>query len=318
MEHAFLLLTTQQQFASGGWGPNETFITPHQGELCKALSTTVDHFETPCGAYSATKLSRYLTTFNASPRSTTHADNMERVLYNTILAVKPPDNDGDYPYYSTYSPAAHKVYYQSKWPCCSGTLIQTVADYPLNLFFHNDAGIYVMQYTPSHVTWMHNGTEVRIAQQTGYPTEDICNLSIEADNPVEFTLSLRIPNWLEHNAAIVVNGKPSTMKAQPGTYAHLRRTWRSGDRVTITLPQTFRTEPIDDHNPNIVALMRGPLQYVALSDSPTLGSERLTLPAGLKQAGPQTFVENYAGQKITFVPLYLVRDQTYTSYFTRA
>src|SRR5581483_12486262 len=32
MQQAFGLLTTQQQFASGGWGPNETFIHPHRGE----------------------------------------------------------------------------------------------------------------------------------------------------------------------------------------------------------------------------------------------------------------------------------------------
>lgn len=98
MQNAFTLLTTQQQFASGGWGPNETFITPHKGELCASLSTTVDHFETPCGSYAATKLARYLTRFTADPQDTRYGDNLERVLYNTILAVKFPDSDGDYPY----------------------------------------------------------------------------------------------------------------------------------------------------------------------------------------------------------------------------
>ena len=40
--NAFTLLTTQQQFASGGWGPNETFVTPRRGELYASLSSTVD------------------------------------------------------------------------------------------------------------------------------------------------------------------------------------------------------------------------------------------------------------------------------------
>jgi DUF1680 family protein len=247
-----------------------------------------------------------------------HADNMERVLYNTVLAVKPPDDEGDYPYYSTYSPTARKVYYQAKWPCCSGTLIQTVADYPLNLYFRANDGLYVTQYTPSQVEFIHDGIRICITQQTEYPAEDVCTLSIETDKPVTFTLALRIPAWLERRAAIAVNGKPSAVEARPGTYSRLRRTWHTDDFVTLTLAQTFRTEAIDDRNPNTVALMRGGIQYVALSDSPTLGSERLTLPAGLRQAGPQSFVENYAGKTITFVPLYLVRDQTYTSYFTRA
>jgi DUF1680 family protein len=318
MQHGFELLTTQQQFASGGWGPNETFITPHRGELHAALSTTVDHFETPCGAYAATKLSRYLMTFADSPRNTIYADNMERVLYNTILAVKMPDTDGDYPYYSTYSPAARKVYYQKKYPCCSGTLIQTVADYPLNLYFRGKDGLYVTQYIPSNMAWNHNGTNVYITQETNYPSEDTCSLGIQADRPVEFTLYLRIPGWLERTASIAINDRPATIDARAGTYTRLRRTWRSGDRVTLTLPQTFRTEAIDDLNPKTVALMRGPVQYVALGESPALSRNRLSLPSGLKQTGPQTFTEKYEGNEIAFTPLYMVRDQIYTSYFTRA
>jgi len=318
MQHAFNLLTTQQQFASGGWGPNETFITPHKGELHAALSTTVDHFETPCGAYAATKLARYLTTFGGSPGSTVYADNMERVLYNTILTVKLPDDNGDYPYYSTYSPVARKVYYQKKWPCCSGTLIQTVADYPLNLYFKAADGLYITQYTPSQLSFAHNGSNLRVTQITDFPTRDTCTLTIATDHPTDLTLYLRIPAWVERGASIAINGKPANVAAIPGTFARLRRTWRAGDHVTLTLPQTFRTEPIDDRNPNIVALMRGPIQYVALTDSPTLSNDRLALPAGLKQSGPQAFVENYAGKEITFVPLYQVRDQTYSSYFTRA
>ncbi len=134
MQKAFTLLTTEQQFASGGWGPNETFIRPHRGELYESLKTTVDHFETPCGAYAATKLARYLLR-TGEPQSSAYGDNLERVLFNTILASRDPDSSGNFFYYSTYSPAATKVYYQRKWPCCSGTLVQTVADYPLNVFF---------------------------------------------------------------------------------------------------------------------------------------------------------------------------------------
>ena len=75
-----------------------------------------------------------------------YADNLERVLFNTILAVKPPDSDGDYPYYSTYSAGGEKTFYSKKWPCCSGTLAQTVADYPLNLYFQSADGLYVNLY----------------------------------------------------------------------------------------------------------------------------------------------------------------------------
>ena len=317
MQNAFTLLTTTQQFSSGGWGPNETFITPHRGELYASLSSTVDHFETPCGSYAATKLARYLLRTGV-PKDTTHADNLERVLYNTILAVKSPDSDGGYPYYSTYSPDAKKVYYQKKWPCCSGTLIQTVADYPLNLYFQSASGIYVTGYTPSRLAFKHAGTPITLAQDTQYPVADSTTFTVFPASPTAFTLNLRIPAWLTRSAQIQLNGKPLNIPATPGTFAAITRTWHPGDRLTLTLAQDFRTEAIDDKNPNVVALMRGPVQYVALNPTHDPAQKPLALPTGLKPVGPQAFTENYAGQQIVFVPLHQVQNETYTTYFTKA
>jgi len=318
LQNAFHLLTTQQQFASGGWGPNETFVTPHRGELYNALSTTVDHFETPCGAYAATKLARYLIRFTPAPTNTAHADNLERVLFNTILAVKPPDSDGDYPYYSTYSPVATKVFYQKKWPCCSGTLAQTVADYPLNIYFQSDAGLYVNLYTPSRLRFKIAGKPIELTQETRYPAEDTTALTLHPASPTAFTIFLRIPAWLTQPATIRLNGKPLDLRGQSGTYAAVHGTWRAGDRLELTLPQSFRTEPIDDLHPETVALMRGPVQYVALNPTPELSQARLALPSGLKQLAPQSFIENYSGNQIVFIPLHHIQNETYTTYFSKA
>jgi DUF1680 family protein len=318
MQQAFSLLTSQQQFASGGWGPNETFITPHKGQLYDSLSTTVDHFETPCGAYAATKLARYLIRFTEAPKDTQHADNLERVLFNTILAVKPPDSDGDYPYYSTYSPHAEKTYYGKKWPCCSGTLAQTVADYPLNIYFHAADGLYVNMYTPSRLRFTHAGTPVELRQETRYPAEDSTTLMVSPASAATFTIHLRIPSWLARPASIRLNGGELRTLALPGTYAVIRRTWRAGDRIEVIIPQNFRTEAIDDLHPEVVALMRGPVQYVALNPPEQLEKDRLALPAGLKQLAAQSFVENYAGNQIIFVPLYHVQNESYTTYFSKA
>lgn len=318
LQQAFTLLTTQQQFASGGWGPSETFITPHKGQLYDSLTTTVDHFETPCGAYAATKLARYLIRFTASPTDTSHADNLERVLFNTILAVKPPDSDGDYPYYSTYSPVATKVFYQKKWPCCSGTLAQTVADYPLNLYFHATDGLYINLYTPSRLRFTHANTPIEVTQETSYPAEDTTVITLRPTSTAAFAVYLRIPSWLTQSAIVKLNGKPLTISARPGTYVAIRRTWRPGDRIELTLPQSFRTEPIDDLHPETVALMRGPVQYVALNPTVELSKDRLALPSGLKQIGPQAYVENYAGNQIVFIPLHHIQSETYTTYFSKA
>ena len=263
-------------------------------------------------------LARYLIRFTPAPTDTAHPDYLERVLFNTILAVRPPDDDGDYPYYSTYSPVAQKVYYAKKWPCCSGTLAQTVADYPLNLYFHADDGLYVNLYAPSRLRFIHAGTRVDLTQETRYPAEDTTTLILHPASPANFSVYLRIPAWIAQSATVKLNGKPLPVPARPGTYAAIHRTWRAGDRLDLTLPQSFRTEAIDDLHPETVALMRGPVQYVAVSPTAELSSERLTLPAGLKQTGPQSFVENYSGNDINFVPLHQIQNDTYTTYFSKA
>jgi DUF1680 family protein len=253
----------------------------------------------------------------AAPGSTQYADNLERVLFNTILAVKPPDSDGDYPYYSTYSADATRVFYSKKWPCCSGTLAQTVADYPLNIYLHRAGAIYVNLYTPSRLRFDHAGHPVEIIQETTFPSEDAAAITLRQTPSTPLTLNLRIPSWTR-SASLALNGKLLSIALRPGQYARIQRVFHPGDRLTLTLPQAFRTEAIDDKNPATVGLMRGPLQYVALNPPGELKSARLPLPFGLKQIAPQAFVENYSGRQVVFVPLHQVGSQSYTSYFTTA
>ncbi len=226
--------------------------------------------------------------------------------------------DGDYPYYSTYSPVAEKVFYSKKWPCCSGTLAQTVADYPLNLYFQSADGLYVNLYTPSRLRFTHAGTPIEVTQETRYPAEDTTTITLRPENEVTFTVYLRVPAWTKRTAILRLNGKELGIPARRGTYIALHRRWRKGDKLELTLPQDFRMEPIDDLHPETVALMRGPVQYVALNPTAELSHDRLSLPVGLRQVAAQSFVENYDGKQIVFVPLYQVQDVTYTSYFSKS
>lgn len=317
MENAFQLLTTTQQFASGGWGPNETFVIPHRGELFHSLSTTADHFETPCGSYAAIKLARYLLC-TSIPKSTEHADNLERVLFNTILAVRMPDSNGDYPYYSTYSDAARKVFYPSKWPCCSGTLVQTVADYPLNIGFTSDDGLFVVVYTPSRIRFSRGSTTIQIEQETAFPAGETVSIKLSLNIPTRFTLHLRLPNWLSRPPSMSINGRSAVLAASRGSFESIDRTWHSGDRINLTLPQDFRTEAIDDLNPNTVALMRGPVQYVAIEASNERVNGRRLLPSSLKQISSETFVQDDRGRETVFVPLRSIVNETFSSYFSKA
>jgi uncharacterized protein len=316
MAYAWTCLTTQQQFASGGWGPNEQFVEPHQGKLYQSLSCTVDHFETPCGAYAATKLDRYLLCMTGDPR---YGDHLERVVYNTLLGVKQPDSDGNYPYYSTYSPRASKVWYPHKWPCCSGTLVQGVSDYVLNLYLRAADGVTVNMYAPSELRSERNGATVKLTQATDYPSGETISIRIDSATPQVWTLRLRIPAWIEGPARISVNGAAAA-PVKGGSFAALRRRWKSGDVVELRLPQQFRAEPIDDLHPEVVAVMRGPIMLVAINPPDGLEKRPLPIEEGFTALGehPGAWTRNQDGRPIVFVPFYQVQNERYTTYFTRA
>jgi len=310
MKNAFDLLRTNQQYATGGWGPNETFIEPNKSQLYESLRSTSDHFETPCGSYAAIKLARYLVCATGDAR---YGEGLERVLFNGVLAARDPDADGDYFYYSTYGCNAHKVFYPQKWPCCSGTLVEGVADYVKNIYFRAVDGIAINLYAPSQVHWMERGAAVTLTQETEYPLGQSVTVRIACERPVDFTLLLRIPGWMTAEPSIRVNGKPIRPEMRRG-FAVLRRSWAGGDSVAVELPQAFRTEAIDGLHPETVAILRGPLVYVEKNPDP--GNEKHASLDALRPVAENLGVfEAHAGaQSRTYVPFYFVGDEPYTMY----
>lgn len=317
IQNAWDMIVTTQQFASGGWGPNEAFVEPGKGKLGESLASTHAHFETPCGSYAHLKLARYLLRFTGEPR---YGDGLERVLYNTVLGAKDPSGEGHFFYYSDYHSSTRKSYFLDRWPCCAGTLPQVVADYVISAYLHGPDGIYVNLYTPSEVNWSVGNQPVKLIQTTSYPESESSEFTIEVPAPTEFTLYLRIPGWLQSSAQIGSNQKSISVPAEAGTFAAIRRVWRSGDTVQITLPFSFRNEAIDEQHPSTVALMRGPLMLVALDPQisfPPISRDRAP---GFKPvpSASQTFEIAGSSASIRFVPFYTVGNQSYTTYLEKA
>ncbi|MGO9258516.1 MAG: beta-L-arabinofuranosidase domain-containing protein [Bryobacteraceae bacterium] len=313
IRNAWDMLAETQEYASGAWAPKEAFVRPRQGELAASLASTHDHFETPCGYYAHSKLARYLLGFTADAR---YGDGLERVLLNTILGAIDPDDNGGYFYYSDYHAQARKGYYQRKWPCCAGTLAQSVADYPIDLYFQGRDGVYVNLFAESELRWKTSGVGVKLAQRTRYPEAETVELRVVPESPVEFAIHVRIPGWLERPAQIAVNGRPVPVETERGTFATIRRRWRPNDTVEVTLPFSPRTVPIDDRNPNLAAVMMGPLLMTAIDPPAELAATRPAI-AGIQAApgAPMEFDCRTAGGAVRMRPFYRVERETYSTYF---
>ncbi|MBC2664212.1 glycoside hydrolase family 127 protein [Novosphingobium flavum] len=303
-----------QRFASGGWGPEEQFVHLHQGKLAASLKTSKAHFETPCGSFADLKLARYLIRFTGAPQ---YGDGLERTLYNTMLATRLPDSDGGYPYYSDYGSAGEKRYYFQKWPCCSGTLVQGVADYVLNLYFHDDDNLLVNLYAPSEVTWDRPGGAVEVVQETSYPAANSVKLRVRKAGNGRFAMKLRIPAWTR-GATLKVNGAPHP--ATPGQLAVISRTWKAGDVIDLVIPQPLRTLPIDDQNPNLAAVMRGAVMYVGINPWEGIDQQPIALPQALEPmpGQPEGYRTRVGDRDLAFVPYYAVDTERSATYFRTA
>jgi DUF1680 family protein len=300
-----------QRFASGGWAPEEQFVQLGQGRLAESLKTSKAHFETPCGSFADLKLARYLIRFIGRAE---YGDGLERTLYNTMLATRLPNSDGDYPYYSDYGAGAEKRYYHRKWPCCSGTLVQGVADYPLNAYFHDDDALLVNLFVASEVVWRRPAGVVAIVQETDYPASDTVRLTVREAADGRFALKVRIPAWAA-GATVRVNGRAE--KVAPGQLFTVRRDWNAGDTIDMVVPQPLRTLPIDPQTPNVAALMRGGIMYVGLNPWDGIGEQSISLPGSLSpvSGSEQAYRTVIAGRDLVFVPYFTVDTERYNTYF---
>jgi DUF1680 family protein len=297
-----------QSFVTGGWGPDERLRATNSPEIAASLTDTHSSFETPCGAYAHFKLTSYLLRVTRDPR---YGDSMERVMYNTILGAKPLQTDGRTFYYSDYNFEGKRVYSNHRWPCCSGTFPQVAADYRINAYFRDAKNVFVNLYIPSVLRWNHNGTEVSLTQKSSYPHDGSIEFEFSGSKHTDLILNLRIPAWAD-GALISVNGKRWENPVAPGSFASLRRKWKNGDRVELVLPMRMRLESLDSANPDIVALLRGPLVLFAI----TKLREGITRQQLLNATNVKTgqWQVNTASGPMMMLPFTAIEDEQYSTY----
>jgi hypothetical protein len=99
---------------------------------------------------------------------------------------------------------------------------------------------------------------IRLRQETAFPTTDSTKLTFTCQRAVELELRLRWPPWAKSGFIVSVNGRPLGVAGQPGSWLPLKRTWQSGDTVSVQIPFRRHTEGFAD-NPNRFAFLNGPV-----------------------------------------------------------
>lgn len=220
-----------------------------------------------------------------------YADLIERTLFNVIATSPAVDGkrffyantlhrralsilpDGDQP--SIRAAAAQRApWYEVS--CCPTNVARTLASLAAYVATTDDEGIQIHQYVSGTVVHRAmDGPERRLTITTGYPHDGQIRVRVDSDGDAGslWTLSLRVPAWAGRGATLTVGAK--TRPVGPG-YTTVRRAWRGGDEVVLSLPVAPRftyPDPRIDAVRGCVAVERGPVVFAVESvDLPGAGN----------------------------------------------
>lgn len=325
-------VTNRGPFCTGGSDSGEIWCPPGR-QAARLGQKTHEH----CVTYNMVRLAEFLFRWTGDA---VYADYMERNIDNGILSQQ-NYLTGMPAYYLPLEPGAQKVWgtpTETFW-CCHGSVAQAHTAYESYIYYQTEEGVALNQYIPSELVWNRDGGCVKITQEidgqagntqelshlnagsTERPRSIRINLTVDCEQPSEFTLNVRIPWWVSKSPAISINGESLSGSLAPSSYCRIHRTWNH-DRISIEFPKSLTLYPLTDQ-PDMAAFMDGPIVLAGLCDGErTLYGDRSKPESFLRPIDerhwvfwqPEYITQNQ-NENFRFMPLYLVTDEKYTVYF---
>lgn len=317
-------VVNDHSYATGGHGKDEYFGPPDQ------LAERIDgRTNETCNVYNMLKMTRRLFAIHPDIK---YAEFEERALFNHILASIDPE-DGRTCYMVPVGRGVRREYQDMfrSFTCCVGSGMESHGLHGDGIYYESGDRLWINIYVPSTATWKSAG--VSVAMATTFPEGDAATLKFTLQKAKQFTLAVRRPSWAGDGFDVKVNGKPLQTAPQPGSYVEVKRTWKTGDNVTLVLPKTLRIEGLAD-NPNRAALMWGPLVLAGDLGPERRGGPSEPIPSLVTAAKPVTewlqpvrdnlgvFRTSGVGRttddqakEVEFVPFYRLHRRTYGVYW---
>ena len=327
-------IVNTRSYVTGGSTDHEHWQQPNKLS-CQLSNRTHES----CTTYNMLKLTRHLFGWTAAPR---YADYYERALFNGILPTQNPD-DGMMMWYVPMASGYYKCFSMPEsdgspdrkdaFMCCVGTGIESFAKLCDSVYFHNGEELFINQFIASEMRWQDKG--LRLRQETEFPAGDYTQFFLSLDNPVEFTLHLRIPYWAVHGGEVSLNGKSLQEFSSHGDYLTLKRNWEDGDTLKLRLPMCLHLHPMPDDD-TVAAIMYGPLvlagelgktdvpsvkageaSMIEPVDAPVFVVESDDLNKWIQPVEGKTLTFRTVGQDedVTLIPFYQLFDDRYAIYW---
>lgn len=157
--------------------------------------------------------------------------------------------------------------------CCHGTMVQANAAWNRHIYYQDADTLYVTMYADSDAAFEIGGRKACLTQRQDYMNGSLMNSSensvkqtvnditgtyankpdfrkyvftVHLEEDAEYTLSLRIPDWITREARVYVNDELAATTDNTNEFLSLKRIWKDGDRVVLQLPIGLRFIPLPD------------------------------------------------------------------------
>jgi uncharacterized protein len=204
-----------------------------------------------------------------------YADLFEQTLYNGVLPGI--SLDGKNYFYVNPLRKLNDFQWPLRWSrtrtpnikssfCCPPNVVRTIAEAHNYVYSLSPNALWVNLYAASTLdTAWTDGARIVLRQETDYPWDGTVKVTIDAAPNRPIAVKLRIPGWLHAGGATLrVNGETTGATLQPGTYAEVKRAWKKGDVIQLTLPfapTLWEANPLVEETSGQVAVKFGPIVY---------------------------------------------------------
>ncbi|MDR0712242.1 MAG: glycoside hydrolase family 127 protein [Prevotellaceae bacterium] len=238
-----------------------------------------------------------------------YVDVLELALYNSVLSSV--SLDGKRYFYTNPLAVSDRTPFTLRWSkereeyiklcnCCPPNTVRTIAEVHSYAYSLSGEGIWINLYGGSTLeTRLTDGRTVKLEQKSSYPWMGEVSLTVQevgkGKGRQPFSIFLRIPNWAK-GAKLTVNGVEEN-RPQGGSYAELRRLWKKGDVVELSLPMEatlVEANPLVEEVRNQVAIKRGPVVYCLESPDVPEGHSifDFSIPADIQLSAMPMVIDN--------------------------
>ena len=222
----------------------------------KELQTLpISHYQETCVTATWIKLCQQLLRLTGDAK---YADAIEVSFFNALLGAMKPDGSD----WAKYTPLSGQRMEGSEQcgmglNCCVASGPRGLFTFPLTAVMSGKDGLQVNFFAEGTYTLQTpHQQKVEIIQETDYPVTGKIRLRVQLQKPENMSLLIRIPQWSKEST-LMINGKPFK-EVTPGEYVNIKRTWKVGDSVDLTLDMRGRVVRIGVL-PESLAIVRGPV-----------------------------------------------------------